>query len=173
MRTVHFHPFLTAHAFWDRPLSPFLNYSRNFEDRPVSSLFDRPRILGPSTLILFNNLRSLEARPLSSLIDHPLLANFWDISEAVLLENSSIKKSWVPIQFLKKPGRHLDRFTGKFIQSSIGQFWGVTQTVLLENSSIKNHGYLFSFFQFWGVTQTVLLENSSSQFFKSFLIYSN
>ena len=27
------------------------------------------------------------------------LANFWDISETVLLENSSIKKSWVPIQF--------------------------------------------------------------------------
>ena len=62
-----------------------------------------------------------------------------------------------------KPGRELDRFTGKLIQSSIGQFWGVTQTVLLENSSIKNHGYLFSFFQFWGVTQAVLLENSSIQ----------
>ena len=68
-----------------------------------------------------------------------LLANFWDISEAVLLENSSIKKSWVPIQFFKKPGRDLDRFTGKLIQSSIGEFWGVTQAVLLENSSKRKH----------------------------------
>ena len=38
-----------------------------------------------------------------------------------------------------RPGRELDRFTGKLIQSSIGEFWGVTQAVLLENSSIKNH----------------------------------
>ena len=67
------------------------------------------------------------------------MANFWDISEAVLLENSSIKKSWAPIQFLKNPGRHLDRFTGKLIQSSIGEFWGVTETVLLENSSIRKY----------------------------------
>ena len=45
----------------------------NPEDRPLSPLFDRPRILGPSTLILFNIPRSLEGRPLSSLIDHPLI----------------------------------------------------------------------------------------------------
>ena len=43
------------------------------------------------------------------------------------------------IQFFKKPGRHLDRFTGKLIQSSIGEFWGVTQAVLLENSSKRKH----------------------------------
>ena len=45
----------------------------NPEDRPLSSLFDRPRILEPSTLILFNIPRPLEDRPLSSLIDHPLI----------------------------------------------------------------------------------------------------
>ena len=43
------------------------------------------------------------------------------------------------IQFFKKPGRHLDRFTGKLIQSSDGEFWGVTQAVLLENSSKRKH----------------------------------
>ena len=62
------------------------------------------------------------------------MANFWDISETVLLENSSIKKSWVPIQFFLT-GSELDRFTGKLIQSSIGEFWGVKQAVLLKNSS--------------------------------------
>ena len=35
----------------------------------------------------------LEARFKSSEIGQPLLANFWDISETVLLENLSIKKS--------------------------------------------------------------------------------
>ena len=39
------------------------------------------------------------------------------------------------IQFFFKPGRELDRFTGKLIQSSTGEFWGVTEAVLLENSS--------------------------------------
>ena len=39
----------------------------------------------------------------------------------------------------KKTGRHLDRFTGKLIQSSNGEFWGVTQAVLLENSSKRKH----------------------------------
>ena len=34
-----------------------------------------------------------------------------------------------------KTGREIDRFTGKLIQSSIGEFWGVTRAVLLENSS--------------------------------------
>ena len=43
------------------------------------------------------------------------------------------------IQFFEKPGRHLDRFTGKLIQSSIGEFWGMTQAVLLENSSKRKH----------------------------------
>ena len=38
---------------------------------------------------------------ISSIEYKPLLANFWEISENVLLENSSIKKSWVPIQFFK------------------------------------------------------------------------
>ena len=36
-------------------------------------------------------------------------------------------------------GRELERFTGKLIQSSIGQFWGITQDVLLENSSKRKH----------------------------------
>ena len=30
------------------------------------------------------------------------------------------------IQFFEKPGRELDRFTGKPIQSSNLEFWGVT-----------------------------------------------
>ena len=34
-------------------------------------------------------------------------------------------------------GHFWGRFTGKLIQSSIGEFWGVTQTVLLENSSSR------------------------------------
>ena len=42
-------------------------------------------------------------------------------------------------QFFSKTGRELDRFTGKLIQSSIGEFWGVTETVLLENSSIRKY----------------------------------
>ena len=47
------------------------------------------------------------------------MANFWEISETVLLENSSIKKSWVPLQFFEKTGRELDRFTGKLIHQKI------------------------------------------------------
>ena len=55
------------------------------------------------------------------------------------MENSSIKKSWAPIQFFQNPGREQDRFTGKLIQLSIGEFWGVTQAVLLENSSKRKN----------------------------------
>ena len=99
------------------------------------------------------------------------MANFWDISEAVLLENSSIKKSWAPIQFLKNPGRHLDRFTGKLIQSSIGEFWGVTETVLLENSSIRKYLVKNNILKILG--RHILLENSSRQFFKSFFNFFN
>ena len=51
--------------------------------------------------------------PLKMAIE-PLLANFLEISE-ILLENSSIKKSWVPYQFFLT-GPELDRFAGKLIQ---------------------------------------------------------
>ena len=48
--TIHFHPFLTAHAFWnrspsfcvDRRLPPLFGHPRNFEYRPVSFNMDRP-----------------------------------------------------------------------------------------------------------------------------------
>ena len=36
-----------------------------------------------------------------------------------------------------KSGRELDRFTGKLIQTSIGEFWGVTQAVLIKYFNIK------------------------------------
>ena len=65
------------------------------------------------------------------------MANFWEISETVLLENSSIKKSCVPIQFYKNrvasytdllenssnrqlensEASHRPFFTGKLIQT--------------------------------------------------------
>ena len=70
-----------------------------------------------------------------------LINPYWQISETVLLENSSIKKSWVPIEFFEKPGSELDRFTGKLIQSSFWEFGGVTQAVLVENSSRPNVTY--------------------------------
>ena len=35
----------------------------------------------------------------TNMLQYTLLANFWEISETVLLKNSSIKKSWVPFQF--------------------------------------------------------------------------
>ena len=50
------------------------------------------------------------------------------------MENASIKKLWVSFQFFKRSGRELDRFTGKLIQSSIGEFRGMAQVILLENS---------------------------------------
>ena len=50
--------------------------------------------------------------------------------------------------FLEEPGRELDRFTGKRIQSSIGEFWDVTQTVLLENFSVR----IFGWNHIWYVT---------------------
>ena len=67
--------------------------------------------------------------------------SLWYASETILMENSSIQKSWVPIQFFEKPGRELGRFAGKLIQSSIEEFWGVTQAVFLENSSRLNVTY--------------------------------
>ena len=58
-------------------------------------LGDIPFRMGPSVSErgLYDMISSIEYKP--------LLANFWEISETVLLENSSIKKSWVPIQFFK------------------------------------------------------------------------
>ena len=61
------------------------------------------------------------------------------MTQTVYLENSSIKKLWVPIQFFLNSGRELDRLPGKLIQSSIRGFWGMTQAVLLENSSKRKH----------------------------------
>ena len=60
----------------------------------------------------------------------------------------------------EKPGRELDHFSGKLIQSSIGEFWGVTQAVLLENSSKRKHLVQKIVHEFWGVTLIVLLEKS-------------
>ena len=47
------------------------------------------------------------------------------------LSKNTLNPYW---QMFQKPGRELDRYTGKLIQSSIGDFLGATQTVLLENS---------------------------------------
>ena len=41
------------------------------------------------------------------------------------------------------PGRELDRFTGKLIQSPIGEFWGVTQAILLENYYVTPQNWNF------------------------------
>ena len=68
----------------------------------------------------FKVIRALKKNDQSSKVTsaqsgHGFFNPYWQISETVLLENSSIKKSWVPIHFFK-PGGELDRFTGKLIQ---------------------------------------------------------
>ena len=50
----------------------------------------------------------------TKVIDLTLIGKF--LGQKLLLENSSIKKSCVPIPFFFKPGRELDNFTGKLIQ---------------------------------------------------------
>ena len=60
---------------------------------------------------------------------HPIFFlkfQFWGVTQAVLLENSSIKNHEYLFSFF--------------------QFWDVTQAVLLENLSIKNYEYIFRFF---------------------------
>ena len=49
--------------------------------------------------------------------DLPLLVNFWDISEAILLENLSKRKYLAENNISPILGRHTDRFTGKLIQT--------------------------------------------------------
>ena len=81
MRTVHFHPFLTAHTFLGRSLSSFLNYPCNFEDRPLSPLFDRPRILRPSTFTFFKLLTQFWGP--STFIPFWPLTHFWGLSSFI------------------------------------------------------------------------------------------
>ena len=90
-----------------------------------SRRFERSITMNPYCQILENSSRNFSK-----------IFIFRVMSQTVHLENSSIKKTWVPIQFFfQKSGREPDHITGKLIQSSIGEFWGMTQTVLLENSS--------------------------------------
>ena len=51
------------------------------------------------------------------------MVNFWEISETILLENSSKRKHSVENNISRIPGRHTGRFTGKLIQTIFQSFF--------------------------------------------------
>ena len=72
-----------------------------------------------------------------AIIGQKFLGNFWDRFTENLI-HGKIRSIW---SFFLKSDSELHRFTGKLIQSSIGEFWGVTQAVIMENSSSPNVTY--------------------------------
>ena len=64
-------------------------------------------------------------------------SNVWSSSEM----GGSIHVTKIPVVSHLIHQNFWDGFTGKLIQSSIGEFWGVKQAVFLENSSRPNVTY--------------------------------
>ena len=82
-QNLHFN----CELYTTRPLSPFLNYSRSFEDRPLSFLFDHSRTFEGCPVLFFVD-RPLSFFGPSTFVDRPLYVVLDRFTSTPFFENS-------------------------------------------------------------------------------------